>query len=324
MGSVSNLPTNEDEMRPLTISHLLLLIGLAVLTAGISHAQMVLEDPGSEQFRSYWYSKGAEISRFQLSQSRYGQIHKGDAVYIYVTEPMNPQLQVKADRPDEMSLPVLKLNATRKFYTGIYPYSIMTSVFGPVDVDRYPKPLKISFSSQEWCGHVFMQMNLRNNQYAIQAYSYFESEADRKYEVDSALPEDAIWTLIRTGPSRLPQGQFDIIPGTVYVRLAHQPLRVVKVQGKLSAIGGKSLEGNPLVQYQLTYPEELRVLRIRFEKEFPHRIEQWEETYSDREGRPMTTRAVRTHTIMSDYWNRHTNADRRLLKKLGLDAGGQG
>ena len=74
----------------------------------------------NEQFRKYWYSGRAEISRFDLEQARYGEIHKGDAVLIFVTETLNHDTQVKADTPRQDDIPVLKLNFTRKFYTGIY------------------------------------------------------------------------------------------------------------------------------------------------------------------------------------------------------------
>jgi len=60
-----------------------------------------------------------------------------------------------------------------------------------------------------------------------------------------------------------------------------------------------------------------------FEKEFPYRIQKWEETYrglAAMGAKVMTTRATRTHTIMDAYWQHHGNRDRALLKKLGLSA----
>lgn len=302
----------------------MLIVGMALQPDAGMAADSMVKDPDRKQIQEYWYPNGAEISRFKLSQSRYGEIHEGDAVFIYVTESMNPRLQVKADRPGDRDVPVLKLNATRKFFTGIYPYSIMTSIFAPIEPQQAPLPLKISFSSQEWCGHVYLQMNRQENGYLIQGHSYFEKEADQKLRLENSFPEDAVWTLIRTAPNRLPQGSFKIIPGTVYVRLVHRPMESVNAYGELQSIRGKSLEGQALVQYELKFPDENRVLKIQFEKEFPHRIQKWEDTYTVRGGRVLTTRAIRTHTIMSDYWNRHTNADRRLLKKLGLDVDSQG
>jgi hypothetical protein len=47
--------------------------------------------------------------------------------------------------------PVLKLNAVRKFQTGIYDYSVLTSTFARTAAG-FPVA-KLSFSIQEWCGH---------------------------------------------------------------------------------------------------------------------------------------------------------------------------
>ena len=47
---------------------------------------------------------------------------------------------------------MLKLNSVRDFQTGIYHYNVMTSVFARVAAG-WPIA-KVSFSSQEWCGHV--------------------------------------------------------------------------------------------------------------------------------------------------------------------------
>ena len=279
-----------------------------------------VENHTRQQFRNYWYPNGAEISRFALKQSRYGEIHKGDAVLIYVTESMNPKIQVKADNPGQADVPILKLIATRKFFTGIYPYSMMTSIFAPVDAQRYRVPLKISSSTQEWCGNVYTQMNLHDDEYHVKSYSYFEKEADQGFSVKSYFPEDAIWTTIRLAPINLPQGEFFLIPGSAYTRFNHRPIAPLEAIGSLQAAKGRSLEGTPLVGYEVQFPTENRVLKIYFENKFPFRIQGWEDTYRVSGKRPkvLTTSATRTHTILIDYWNYNHNRDRKLLKKLGL------
>ena len=45
----------------------------------------------------YWYQGKAEISRFELQQSRYGEVHQGDAVMIFVTEDFRTDIQVKLE-----------------------------------------------------------------------------------------------------------------------------------------------------------------------------------------------------------------------------------
>lgn len=299
------------------------LLLLAGLTAAAAHSYQPPQFGTftAEQFRDYWYNHGAEISRFSLQQARNGEIHEGDAILVFVTETMKPGIQVKADHPQSNDIPVLKLIAARKFFTGIYPYSILTSTFAPVDTRRYPLPLKISSSIQEWCGHVYMQMNLRADEYRVRMHSYFEEEGDRDFKIEKTISEDAIWTMIRLAPASLPQGEFLMIPGTVYSRLLHRQLVPQKVTGKLSRAGEKSLEGNPLVIYEINFQEEQRILRIFFEKDFPYRIQKWRDTYSrliGTDNKALTTGATRTHTIQNAYWRHHGNQDRELLKKLGL------
>jgi hypothetical protein len=151
---------------------------LAGLSATATHADKLpqFEVPTRDQFQDYWYNHGAELSRFSLQQMRYGEIHEGHAVLVVVTEKMNPDTQIKADHPGAQDIAILKLNAVRKFFTGIYPYSIMISIFMPVDVQTYPLPLKISSSTQEWCGHAYTQMNLNENEYRVRLHSYFEKD----------------------------------------------------------------------------------------------------------------------------------------------------
>ena len=78
---------------------------------------------------------------------------------IFVTEDFSDSLRVKADpgkHPAADVYPVLKLNVVRHFQTGIYDYNVMTSIFARV-APGWPLA-KISFSSQEWCGHVYHQI----------------------------------------------------------------------------------------------------------------------------------------------------------------------
>jgi hypothetical protein len=295
-------------------------LSLGPTTAG-AETEVIFAATAKQAFDHYWYTQGAEISHFELDQARYGEMHKGHAVLIFVTEPMNPRLQVKADaaRPD--NTPMLKLNLVRNFLTGIYPYSVMTSIFTPLDRKDHPLPLKISFSSQEWCGNVFVQLNLGPDGYRVQERSYFESEADRDFALAPVISEDALWNLIRTAPQTLPVGRFEMIRGTFESRLTHTPLKVETVTAELSPANGKSLEGAALVSYALHYEGNGRELSITFGRDFPHRIEAWEETQNSGAqfgDQRLTSRAKRTHSLMLDYWNRHRPEDRQLRRQLGL------
>ena len=138
-------------------------------------------------FKTYWYAGDAEITSYTLEQARYGEIREGKAVLIFVTEPFLPDVQVKADRKNDRSIPVLKLNKTKKYLTGIYPYSIMSSTFYPVYDNQHA--IKTSLSVQEWCGHVYSQLNNRED-FEFTSHSYFEGEADQKSHLNKAILEN--------------------------------------------------------------------------------------------------------------------------------------
>ena len=111
----------------------------------------------SDEAKEYWYhGGGAEITSYELTQARYGELRKGESVMVFVTEPFSPSSNTKADNPGNDNVSVLKLNFTKRFNTGIYPYSMMNSTFYPMQ--KGEASLKASTSVQEWCGHVYMEL----------------------------------------------------------------------------------------------------------------------------------------------------------------------
>src|SRR5690606_22696899 len=174
-----------------------------------------------EQCGTYWFQGKAEISSFDLTQYRYGQAREGEAVLIFVTEDFSQKKQVKLDDPEAAgngAVKVLKLNKTKDFVTGIYPYHMMLSVFTPVFDPE--SALKLTASSQEWCGQSFTQLNKDAKQYKGQAFSYFETEGEQTI-APNRLPEDVVWNLLRNRPSQIPLGKVDFIPGLLNQRLTH-------------------------------------------------------------------------------------------------------
>ena len=271
----------------------------------------------SQEFKDYWYSGEAELTRYKLEQARYGEIHEGDAVLIFVTEDFLNDKQVKYESGDrEKVASVLKLNFTRKFLTGIYPYSMISSIFTPVD---HTKPtLKVATSSQEWCGHTFSQLNHRKNKYTGHLYSYFQEEGDQTLSVDDVMLEDEIWTRIRIRPTALPIGDLKLVPGSQFLRLKHREFAAENAIASVETINDTSLSSRPLTKYRVDYNDFIRILEITFESEFPYTIVAWEEQSQSGKDQTLTTRAVRTHSINSPYWGQHSLADTVLRKELGL------
>jgi hypothetical protein len=260
------------------------------------------------EFNNYWYKGEAEISSYELEQARYGEIRKGKAVLIYVTEDFLPNKQVKADGQSSKNTSVLKLNATKNFNTGIYPYSIMQSTFYPVSNNQHA--IKVSSSMQEWCGHVYTQLNNRE-QFEIDSHSYFESDADKEFSLDKAILENELWTKLRINPKSLPTGALQIIPSFEYLKLHHKPLKSYKAKATLT-------DSN----YTISYPELNRTLTIHFNTKFPFDILSWEESFKNGFGsnaKILTTTATRLKTIKSAYWNKKYNKDEALRETLQLN-----
>jgi len=264
----------------------------------------------SQQFKDYWYAGEAEITSYSLQQERYGELRQGTAVMVFVTEDFVPQKQVKANRFSDENIPVLKLNTTKKFLTGVYPYSIMTSAFKPVRNTDHA--IKVTNSVQEWCGQVYMQINNREK-FEFMGHSYFESEGDQNYTLPKTWLEDELWSLIRINPEELPTGDLQIIPSMESLRLRHKKVAAYDAVASLK-------QGDSLTTYEVRYPGLERDLVIYFNSTFPFEIEKWEETNSgwgNKEER-LKTSATRMKRLKSAYWTKNNNSDEYLRKELGL------
>ncbi len=264
-------------------------------------------------FDSYWYQGRAELTRYALRQARYGDQHDGEAVLVFVTEDFLTGLQVKkehGDAPDAIS--VLKLNASRRFYTGIYPYTLMTSSFTPALGPRGPT-LKLSSTIQEWCGHVYTQINRRDDGLHAVSHSYFQDDADQKTTLPTADFEDGIWAQIRIDPSAIPVGKQELIPALDYIRMRHKALRAYPAEVMRKPEVETDLVDHPLAAVEVKYPALGRDLTIYYEPKFPYVIQAWEENVG-----PQRTTAVRSRAIVDDYWRHNAASDGWYRDALGL------
>ena len=265
----------------------------------------------SSEFKEYWYAGEAEITSYKLEQARYGELREGKAVLIFVTEPFLADKQVKADRNSPDNIPVLKLNSTKKYLTGIYPYSIMSSSFYPVKDNQHA--IKISSSIQEWCGHVYSQLNNREV-FEYESHSYFEGEADQEFKMEKNILENELWNKLRINPNGLPLGELEIIPSLEYLRVAHKKIEPYKAVASV-------MEKDGISSYAITYPELDRTLTINFSTAFPHSIESWTDEFKSGYGsnaKILTSRATKISAIKTPYWRQNGNKDMILRDRLGI------
>ena len=255
--------------------------------------------PTAEQFPDdYWYRGEAELARYDVTRSRYGEDRSAQVVMVFVTEDFLAEQQTKLEAgvpSGDAKVPVLKLNRIERFATGVYDYSIMTSVFTPTDAASRPRTLKVTTSVQDWCGHVWLQLNLDGDRYRGEGHSYFQREADRAFTTAATWLEDELWNRVRLGPDALPQGELSVVPSTVDSRLRHYELGAKPATATLGAADG---DGNRV--YRLRY-DGGRELRITFAAAFPHRIQGWRES----DGGNVLSEGRLQEVTTSAYWNRN-------------------
>lgn len=272
--------------------------------------------PVSARFNSHWRDGRAEVAGYAVTVSRYGQLRKGRAVLITVTEPMDARTWIKDDRNQagEHRVEVLKLNHAVTFDTGIYPYSLLTSVFAPVKragIHRFA-PAKISFSAQEWCGHVYQQIHPKGDRFHSELHSYFGAEGDRGETVGTArgtLYEDALWIQLRELDGPFAGGgnwSGQLVPSLWQRRKAHLPLRPVPAvirRAKATA------QGREVTRFTLTYAGVTRTFDL--EPDYPHRILAW------RSGDGSGGRLLKSTRLA--YWELNKLGDERYRQQLGFE-----
>lgn len=274
----------------------------------------------SDAFWRHWSDGQAELSGYHLVQPRYGELREGHAVLVFVTEPFSRSKAVKVDRYDRANpdhFTALKLNHARYFQTGLYPYSVMTSVF--VDPAAGFAPVKASFSGQEWCGHVYEEARAGAGGTEVRIDSYFEGETSRQTVPVQAF-EDAVFItargLMSGGPGAIPAGEAEVLPSALFRRLKHRPARPMKTRFAWSAPTTTTVPAGTFEVRTLSWDRAGTACALDIEVAAPHRVVGWR--CADGE------KAQLTGTIRSPYWQKNRNGDEALRAKLGIPVSSTG
>ena len=293
----------------MTARHLVGVLGLLVACGAPAAA---------DEFGDHWHDGKAELDGYRLTVSRYGEERDGTAVMIFVTEPFSESKRVKVDDPygnPDDTFNVLKLNLVRDFQTGIYDYNTMTSVFARTSDFT---PAKISFSSAEWCGHVYEELVFRPSGISGRYYSYFEDESsDIAIDaVTGGIAEDNLFIVLRglrddylePGGARTVR----LLPSSFYRRLAHREQRWVSADIRRDKDTAKVEV--PAGEFEtMVYRVDIEGGRqgvFHIESAYPHRIVRWQ-LAPDVEG-------VLTGSKRLVYWQLNKNGGEKYLKEIGL------
>lgn len=294
---------------------------LALLPIGCAHAQEPLPMAKAPAgFWEHWGDGQAELNGYTFTQPRYGQSRDGEAILVFVTETFTHKQRVKSDggHPDEY--PVIKLNDVRDFQTGIYDYNAMTSAFVRLDSkDPIGHPTKISFSMQEWCGHVWDQWTIDGEHWTRIGHSYFDGEAETSASGTlgpRTLFADALPLYVRglAGEWLAPgaSGSYTLIPRAMQTRMSHSPSTPLQVTVHRSD-SNRSVSvpaGSFDAEVWTISHDNKPYLTFSVEKSPPHRILSWA-------GVDGNTAAL-TGTTRLKYWQKAREGDEVLRTQLGL------
>ncbi len=278
-----------------------------------------------DAFWKQWGDGQAELAGYDLLFPRYGELRRGVAITIFVSETFSNSLRVKADPGKHAAsdqFPVMKLNLVEDFQTGIYDYNTMTSSFvalAPANGRPAGSLTKVSFSSQEWCGQVYSHLLFDRDGVRQVLHSYFDGEADQQSQLPypaGALSEDALWHWARgfAAPSLAPgeTREAPLLTSLESSRLRHKPLSWAQAAlSRSSASQSISVPaGNIEVEVWSVRLQNGPTRTFYVEKAEPHRIIKWE-----------TSDGERAELLASDrlkYWEMHAEGDEAALRKIGL------
>lgn len=300
-----------------------------LLCAIVACAPAPAADAG-ENFSAHWHDGRAELDGYQLEITRYGESRVGEAVMVYVTEPFSESLRVKLDDPSRTpsdAFDALKLNFVRDFQTGIYDYNTMISVFTRSDDFE---PVKLSFSSAEWCGHVYDELVFRGDEISEHYFSYFEGESgSRKFANEpGGIIEDNLYILLRglREPYLQPgeERRLPLLPSPFHSRLGHTRSGWEDATIARSASTSRTTVpagGFETIEY--TVATASRHGRFLVEADYPHRIVEWNWSVSagGAGARPVGSERGRlAGSARLQYWNLNSNGDESYREKIGLGA----
>ncbi len=283
-----------------------------------------------DEFWKQWGDGRAELAGYELTITQYGQQRKGVAVTIFVTERFNDEKRVKAEPPKRSAsgrtgdYSVMKLNLIKDFPTGIYDYNMMSSIFVALEPLRgrpAGSPVKVSFSAQEWCGHVYHQLLFDKSNVRQEQHSYFEARADSKDTLpypQSGIAEDTLfhWARGFAGPVLVAGETVDVrmLTSLQTARLKNEGS--AWKNAKLSRAGETARITVPAGMFEVEQftaaIEAGDKWTFYIEKASPRRIIKWERG-ADEVGELLASERLK-------YWEMQADGQKAVLDKLGLSA----
>ncbi len=280
---------------------------LLALAAGATAAAPPPSGPNAFAANPLWDDGRAEIDAYEASVRRYGVLRRLTAYLIVVKEDFSKKQLVKADPGHDPAdlFTVLKLNHMIDYQTGIYTYHQMASAF-------FERPtmdlVKLSLTSNEWCGNTYKEYTRRAGGGALHAHTYWDNQAEATHDLPAGADVvfyDALPLWIRS----LPQAPgtvrtLRLVPSQIDSKGARPEIRSVTLRalgeervnapaGEFRALRWELLDGGP--------PETFWTARA-----YPHVLVAWDRPDGGRYRLKWTQRLA--------YWTLNRPGDEKYLE----------
>ena len=272
-----------------------------------------------------WWSDGfAELNGYDFEQWHYDEVHEGHAVLVFVREEFSRTATVKASprRPASDRYGVMKLNIVKNFQTGVYDYDLMTSLFAawdPRDGRRAGAPVKLTMSTQDWCGIELEELTFGRSKITRTRNSYYDGESIAADHLD--LPKDGVlvdelFMMVRGIPNPVlrpgEERRLSVLPSVEHARL--QQSRLQWTTGTLRRGRERARTKVPAGTfatdtYRLSVSDDVEYV-FQVESAFPHRIIEWRGPRGEH-ARLMGSKRMK-------YWQLNRRRDEPLRSTLGL------
>ena len=292
----------------------------------IAAAPHSMRAPADPQFGPHWQDGRAELDGYRFTVHRYGEPRTGQATMVFVTEPFRASTRVKADDPSHAPADVfeaIKLNLVRDFQTGIYDYNTMVSLFSRSDSFD---PVKLTFTSAEWCGHVYEELLVDPQNIQHRVFSYFEGEsgAGTLPRPRGGMIEEELFVRLRgLRGEYLSPGDKRTMPflaGSFHRRLTHAKATWTRAEIERTAatVRVQVPAASFVTRLYIVRVAGGREGRFHIEADYPHRIVKWAWSGARGAASEASESGELTGTQRVAYWKMNGNGAEQGLEKLGL------
>ena len=178
-------------------------VAILLVTAGALQA-------GGFSESTVWDDGFSEMCFYDATDTIYGTPRQYTRVHLMNRQWMDPLTGVKTDAETPGAIHAFKLVIAEQIPTENYNYRYLTTVF----LRRSDlTPLKMTTSSQEWCGHTFKILRWAEGRLDVRSFSYFPGEGDRTFERPrDAVPFESLFIIAREAAATLRPQALEVLP----------------------------------------------------------------------------------------------------------------